>query len=357
MLSASNRDPDTSGDDWFSVLRAADRARAHLVATRSSDRSRALQAMAHALQAAQDDILEANTIDLEGCREKPLPPPLMAWLKLSPDRLKQVVTILERLSDLPDPIRQAVYASHPVYHSQTYCQLMPLGTIAFVYETLPELAAIAAGMCLKTANCSVLYGSREAKYTNAALALALAEGLRHSDLPPDCLAVLPSDRDISIRDLVTQDRYLNLIIPYGRPKLVQQVNQATTVPVLQAAMGNCYLYWSLSGDLDVVRWAVSDSHQTTPDPVNAIEKVLIHSNHNRSTLAILLGALHNQGFEIRLDEALAQEFPELPEFAIVAADEWDRPYLTKTIAFKTVDSLSAAITWICLLYTSDAADE
>jgi len=85
---------------------------------------------------------------------------------------------------------------------------------------------------------------------------------------------MAAEQGVVIRDLVTQDQYLNLVIPYGRPSLVQQVVRQSTAPVLKSAMGNCCLYWSVSGSLDMARWIIID-HQSEPDPVNAIEKVLI----------------------------------------------------------------------------------
>jgi glutamate-5-semialdehyde dehydrogenase len=108
-------------------------------------------------------------------------------------------------------------------------------------------------------------------------------------------------------------------------------------------MGNCYLYWSSSGSVDMVRSILLDSHQSEPDPVNAIEKVLVHSGLNASSLTMLWNSLREKGFELRGDPTLAAEFPDLKQ---VEPDEWQQPYLSKTIAFKVVDNLEAAIAWI-----------
>jgi len=110
--------------------------------------------------------------------------------------------------------------------------------------------------------------------------------------------VMAAEQGVVIRDLVTQDQYLNLVIPYGRPSLVQQVVRQSTAPVLKSAMGNC-LYWSVSGSLDMARWMIIDSHQSEPDPVNAIEKVLIHVQQCPSSLVTLWKSLKDKGFEIR----------------------------------------------------------
>lgn len=338
--------------DVATAVRRAYRVQPDLAAARSDERSQAVRAMAQALRNSQDDILEANTLDLEASRERELPAPLLNWLKLTPERLQRTIALLERLADLSDPIRSSLQPAYPVDRAQTYSQLMPLGTIALVYEAFPELAAIAAGMCLKTGNCAILHGSPESRETDRALAAALGSALDRVGLPPYCLAAIADAPEHSIRELVSQDRFVNLVIPYGRPRWVQQVARHATTPILKAALGNCYLYWSPSGELDVVRWAILESHQSDPDPVNAIEKVLVHRDQNRTALGLLIGALAEKGFDLRGDAELQAEFPDL---ALAADSEWRQPYLTRTVAFKIANSLDAAIAWIGR-YSSGHAD-
>jgi glutamate-5-semialdehyde dehydrogenase len=315
-------------------------------------RSRAVLAMAQALKRYQHDLLEANTLDLETSREMAVPELLIEWLKLTPERIQNAVQILERLSELPDPIGRVLTTNFQVDQCQTYSQLMPLGVIALVYEAFPELGAIAAGLCIKTANALVLRGGSEASHSNAVIAQALKSALEDSGVSPDCIQLLTAEQGGSMRDLVMQDRYLNLVIPYGRPSLVQQVVRQATAPVLRSAMGNCYLYWSSSGSLDTVRWMILDSHQSLPDPVNAIEKVLIHRQLNPSALTRLWSSLREKGFEIRGDIELTAEFPEL---GIADESEWSAAYLDRIISFRLVDGLKDAIDWINL-YSSGHAD-
>jgi glutamate-5-semialdehyde dehydrogenase len=334
------------------VLRAY-RASLALATTKGVDRSRGVQAMAKALKNSFDDILEANTLDLEASREMAVPELIWEWLRLTPERLQGTIQILQRIGELSDPIRRVMNASYQLDHSQTYCQLMPLGVIALIYEAFPELAAIAAGFCIKTGNCLILRGGSEASQSNLVIAEALQTALDEAGLPSGCLELLPSEQGASIRDLVTQDRYLNLVIPYGRPTLVQQVMQQSTAPVLKSAMGNCYLYWSATGSLEMVRWVVLDSHASEPDPVNAIEKILINRSSKPSSLVILWNSLKEKGFELRGDAELVAEFPEL--LTLAAPSEWNQAYLNKTIAFKVVDSIESAIAWMNQ-YSSGHAD-
>jgi glutamate-5-semialdehyde dehydrogenase len=338
--------------DAIAVAKRAYKASLKLGITKGGERSRAVFAMAKALKQSYDDILEANTLDLEASREMAVPELILEWLKLTPERLSTTVEILHRLGELSDPIRRVRNADYQLEDSQTYSQLMPLGVIAFIYESFPELGAIAAGLCIKTGNSLILKGGTEASHSNAAIAAALQNALDEMGMPPNCIQLLTSEHCASIRDIVTQDQYLNLIIPYGRSSLVQQVVKQSTAPVLKSAMGNCYLYWSLTGSLEMIRSIIVDSHQSEPDPVNAIEKVLIHRQASPSSLVTLWNSLQEKGFEIKGDVELAAAFPGLK---LAKDSEWGSAYLTKTVAFKLVDSLDAAIAWINQ-YSSGHAD-
>lgn len=350
MMDMEASDPTPQVD---SVMIRAYRASVALATTKGVERSRGVQAIVKALQSAFDDILDANTMDLEASREMAVPDLVLDWLKLTPERLQIAIGILQRIGELSDPIRRVMNASYQLDHSQTYCQMMPLGVIALIYEAFPELGAIAAGFCIKTGNSLILKGSSEASQSNQVIAQALQNALDDAGLPSGCLELFPSEQGASIRDLVTRDDYLNLVIPYGRPTLVQQVLQQSTAPVLRSAMGNCYLYWSASGTWDVVRSIILDSHASIPDPVNAIEKVLIHRNQKPSSLMNVCKSLSEKGFKLKADAELAAKFPE--QLTLASESEWSQPYLDKVVAFKLVDNTEDAIAWINQ-YSSRHAD-
>lgn len=325
------------------MLRRAHQASLELAKKKPVERSTALQAMGKAILQHQNEILEANTLDLEANRIIALPDPIVELLKLTPGRLQITVDILQRLADIPELIGQVVSAPHQLDNCQSYCQRIPLGVIALIYEAFPELAAIAAGMCIQTGNSLIIRGGNEAINSNIAITKVLRMALDKVGLPVECIEFAEAADDYSIEELVTQDRYVNLVISCGGSSLVQEVAKKATVPVLRAAMGNCYLYWSANGSLDMTRRIILDSHQSKPDPVNAIEKVLIDTNHNFSMLVRLWNSLKENGFEVRGDSVLVEKFPDL----ILAEDaEWSQAYLSKVVAFKVVNNIQSAITWI-----------
>jgi len=325
-----------------SVLSQSIQAGQHLALTTSKQRGQAIGSMATALREAFQDILEANTLDLEASRERGISDLLLEWLKLTPERLQRYIDLLYRLGELssmygnPDPGEQ-------VGNRHSYSQVKPLGTIAFIYEALPELGAIAAGMSLKTGNSIILRGGMEAQQTNLAIALALRTGLEQTDLPPNAIQIIDSTPSL-LYELLTHTQQVNLAICYGRPSLIHQVTQQATVSILPAAIGNCYLYWGANGSLELVRHAICDSHIGEPDAVNAIEKVLIHADRSSTSLTTLWKSLKESGFQLHGDRELVSNHSEYLQLA--NEDEWDRPYLRKIIAFKSVKSVEEAIVTI-----------
>ncbi|BAZ45473.1 glutamate-5-semialdehyde dehydrogenase [Chondrocystis sp. NIES-4102] len=344
----------SSSKPILSIVRESNKAAYKLAKTSGIKRREAIAILASMMENSFDEILEANTLDLEMSREMAVAEPIVNWLKLTPERLEMTVEILKQLSNSPDPTRRLINAFYQLEPTQqAYCQLVPLGTIALVYEAFPELAVIAAGMCLKTGNSLITRGCSTASNSNLTIAKILKQALAASDLPINAIETVYPDSGISVQDLVTQDQYLNLVIPYGRPSLVQQVAEKATTTVLKTTIGNCYLYWSTSGDLELVRQIISDSHDSEPDAVNAIEKVLINSNLKASALESLFSNLTQQGYSLRGDEILTEEFPEY--LKSMKPDEWGKPYLTKKIAFRCVDDLAQGIDWINN-YSSGHAD-
>ena len=337
--------PLESSDPITVALQRAHQASLELELLKGSERHLGIEAIATALEANISVILEANTKDLEASREMAVPKLILDWLKLTPERLQKTVRLLRQLPKLPDPLQRVKNATYQISGYQTYSQRMPLGVICLIHEALPELGAIAAGLCLKTANSLVIRGCGEASHTNHLIAEIMQTTLADQGLPIGWLESLSSEEGCTVQQLVAQDRYLNLIIPYGRPNMIQQVVQHATTPVLRTTVGNCYLYLAPSGDLELASWVIQDSHNYEPDAVNAIEKVLVSPEQKTSHLISLFKSLQEQNFELRGDASLVEEFPEHLA-PIGTEEEWQQAYLEKIVAFKRVPDLAAAITEI-----------
>lgn len=306
-------------------------------------RSHVIRAIADSISRQQDAILEANTLDLEVSREMAVPDLLIDWLKLTPERLQSTCQLLVRLSDAPDPLFTTDRVAESMVNCDAYGIRKALGTIALVYEGFPELAAIAAGFCIRTGNVLLLRGGSEASSSNQIMAQVIQTVLDEANLPQGCLQLVPSNQGDTLRDLLALDSYIDLVIPYGRKSLVQQVVKQSAVPVLKTAMGNCYLFWSLTGSVEQVQHIIVDSHRSEPDPVNAIDHVLIHRGCNSGAIASLFGDLKAKGFKLKGETDLSDKIPGIDS---IKDSEWQHAFFDKSIAFKFIDSLDDAVTWI-----------
>ena len=295
--------------------------------------SAALSAMGKAIGDRQDDILEANTLDLEISRDMAMPDMVVDWLKLTPERVQTAVSIFQRLANL-DSADMVGEGDHGSGVSR------PVGVVGFIYEAFPDLGAIAAALCIRTGNALVLRGGAEASRTNQIITQILQTTLSEVGLPAALVCSIESNEIPRLE--LAQHPDLDLIIAHGRPSLVEQVVQSASIPVLPSRMGNCYLYWSASASLDMVHSMIVESHSGTPDAVSRIEKVLVHESHSDNTLTRLWNRLQEDDFVLKAETSLA------------AADtlekaeplDWGSAYLKRTVAFRSVKNNAQAVRWI-----------
>jgi glutamate-5-semialdehyde dehydrogenase len=310
-------------------LAASQQTALALAQATAQQRQAALVHLLAQLRAQQNQILEANTLDLEASREMAVTEVIQAWLKLTPERLQTTAKFLEYLVTQPDPLSPSLPGAQP----------LPIGVIALIYEAFPSLAFMMAGMAIKTGNALLLRGGNETLHGNSVALEIIQSALSAAALPEAAVTATQQP----VKDLLALERGIDLVIPYGRPALVQQVVRHSVPPVLPSAIGNCYLYWGATGSAELVRTVVMDSHLGDPEAVNAIEKVLVNQGVNHALLALLFDELHSQGFELRGTPALVAEFPELK---VATEGEWSCPYLKKVVAFQWVPDLATAADWI-----------
>ncbi|MEM6451218.1 MAG: gamma-glutamyl-phosphate reductase [Cyanobacteria bacterium P01_D01_bin.105] len=305
-------------------------------------RARALTAMGETLARHQDDILEANTLDLEISRDMAVPELVVDWLKLTPERLQKVVSIFQKLA----VSGVGCVGGGPSAHISAQYRICPVGTVGFIYEAFPDLGAIAAALCICTGNALVLKGGSEASRTNQIIANLLRDTLEDVGLSAELIFPIEST-EVSRQD-VSRCSDIDLIIAHGRPSLVDQVVKQASVPVIPSRMGNCYLYWSASGSLDRVYQIVLDSHGGEPDAVNRIEKVLIHESHSHHAVVRLWNRLQEGGFEVVADKVLTalHNASAAEESGAVSVQEWKHAYLKNKVALCQVSDITAAIEWI-----------
>ncbi|NEQ97477.1 MAG: aldehyde dehydrogenase family protein [Cyanothece sp. SIO2G6] len=307
-------------------------------------RSQLLQQLAIRVAQYKDDILDANTLDLEASREMAVPSLMLDWLRLTPERVQSVAQMLQAIATQPDPLQQGTSIACSNQNAQCcYAQSMPLGVIGLVYESFPDLGAIATGLCIKAGNALLLKGGAESSHSNRMIANIIYDVLDQTEGQPNCVHLLPADQSDVTRELLTLRSHIKLLIPYGRPGLIQRVIKNATVPVLQTAISNCYLYCSDSAATDIASHMIIDSYQSEPDAVNAIEKLIFHKSCSTASITKLIATLQKADYRIKIAPELRSQFTQFP---VAQTEEWSHPLLNFSVLLKPVNDISEAIVWI-----------
>jgi glutamate-5-semialdehyde dehydrogenase len=309
----------------------------------SSVKDAALLAIADALEARTDEIIEANARDLEAGRENGLSAALLDRLALDPERIAGIAAGARAIAALPDPVGEVISGRRLPNGIEMRQVRVPLGVVAVVYEARPNVTIDAAALALKSGNAVVLRGSSSALHSNAVLAGIAAEAAEGAGLPGGALTLVAGGGRAELAELATQSGVVDLIIPRGGEGLKQALKGVATVPVIFAASGNCHVYVDATADLeDAVAIAVNAKVQR-PGVCNAAETLLVHSDVAAAFLPSVLGALAAEGVELRGDERVrALAGPDV-DVAPVTDEDFATEFLSLTLAVGVVDSAEDAI--------------
>jgi glutamate-5-semialdehyde dehydrogenase len=295
---------------------------------------------AERLQQAQARILEANREDMRTAEARGLEAPLVRRLELAGDKWAAMVDGLRQVAALPDPVGTITETRVRPNGLRVGRMRIPLGVIAIVYESRPNVTVDAAALCVKAGNAVILRGGSEAIHSNLALAAELRAAAEETGVPPDAVAVVPVTDRAAVDHLITLDRYVDLLIPRGGSALIRKVVAESTIPVLKHDAGVCHVFLDASAEPEMARAIVLDSKLRQMAVCNALETLLCHADAARSLLPFVLKALHEQGVEIRGCARTCEVFAE----AVPASDaDWGAEYLDKILAVRVVADLDEAI--------------
>jgi len=318
------------------VCRAAKSASRRLAALPTAQKDAALHAIADALEARVEEIVEANARDLEAGRENGLSDALLDRLLLDEGRISAIAQQVRDIAALPDPVGEVIDGFRLPNGLDVAKTRTPLGVVAVVYEARPNVTIDAAALCLKSGNAIVLRGSSSATHSNAILASIAAD---HAPVAGAVGLVAGGGRE-ELKDLATQDDLVDLIIPRGGEGLKKALTEVATVPMIFAASGNCHVYVDADADLAMARDIIINAKTQRPGVCNAAETLLVHEDVAAQFLPNALTALRDAGVELRGDDAVRG----LDQAVLPATDEdWDTEFLSLTLAVKVVAGVDEAI--------------
>ena len=323
------------------ALRAREAAQELALATRGT-KDAALTAMADALVAATETVLEANAEDVAGARDAGTPAALVDRLRLDADRVAAMADGLREVAGLPDPVGEVVRGSTLANGLELRQVRVPFGVVGIIYEARPNVTADAAGICLKSGNAVLLRGSSSALRSNTAIVAVLRDAAVSAGLPADVVQLVPGEGHEAAKALMRARGLVDVLIPRGGAALIRSVVEQAVVPVIETGVGNCHVYVDRDADLNRALAIVLNAKTHRPSVCNAAESLLVHADVADAFVPAVVRALQDAGVTVHGDESFAAHEGVLP----ATEDDYGAEYLSLDISASVVPDLDAAIAHI-----------
>jgi glutamate-5-semialdehyde dehydrogenase len=320
--------------------RAASRALARL---NSERRNQVLQTIANSLMADEAKILEANRRDVLAAEAADRSAALVDRLRLTAQRIQALAGSVRYVAQLPDPLAAAEWQPPRSDGLQIGRMRAPLGVIAMIYESRPNVTIDAAVLCLKSGNAAILRGGSEAVHSNRALIDTIHSALIAEGLPVAAVAAMPTTERADLLDLLKLDQYIDLVIPRGGEGLIRFVAEHSRIPVIRHYKGVCHLFVDVDADIELALRLLIDGKTSRPGVCNALETLLVDARIAEAFLPRAAEVMQERGVALR---ACARSLPLLPGATAAETSDWDAEYLDLILAVRVVDDLDAALAHI-----------
>ncbi|MBY0400867.1 glutamate-5-semialdehyde dehydrogenase [Myxococcota bacterium] len=292
------------------------------------------------LESARERILEANVKDVTSAAEKGVEAPLRGRLALSPGKWSDMIQGLRDVAALPDPVGRITSHSVRPNGLRVGQMAIPLGVIAMIYESRPNVTVDAAALCLKAGNAVILRGGSEAIHSNLALGEELRAAAQETGIPEAAITIVPTVDRAAIDVLLGLSDCIDLVIPRGGPGLIRKVRAQSTIPVIAHDAGVCHVFIDESADLEMAVAIVHESKIRQMAVCNGLETLLCHRGAAKRVLPRVLADLAAAGVEIRG----CAETQKLFAGALPASEaDYAEEFLAPILAVRVVDSMDQAI--------------
>jgi glutamate-5-semialdehyde dehydrogenase len=310
----------------------------------SATRAAALEAIAASLEAHVDEIVEANAVDMKAGEDAQLSSALLDRLRLTPERVAGIARGVREIAALRDPVGEVLEGFRLPNGLDVRKVRVPLGVVAVVYESRPNVTIDCTALAIKSGNAIVLRGSSMAENSNAILAELAREAAASAGVPPEAVVLVAGGGREELREVATQTGVIDLLIPRGGEGLKKALMEYATVPVIYAASGNCHVYVDASADLESARAIALNAKVQRPGVCNAAESLLVHADVAADFLPGVMRDLRDAGVELRVDgRARAAAGGDGDALVDATEEDWANEFLDLILAVKVVDSLDEAI--------------
>ena len=322
------------------LLEQAKAAKPRVAALGTEEKNRGLLAMANSLEAHAGEILKANAEDLTEAQGK-ISDVMLDRLRLTEDRIRAMAQGIRQVAALPDPVG-LILDSHTRPDGLKIDKVsVPMGVIAIIYESRPNVTSDAAALTLKSGNVCVLRGGKEAIRSATAIVDALRAGLRQAGIPENAVNLVQDTSRDSATALMTADGYVDLLIPRGGAGLISACVRTATVPCIATGTGICHVYVEKTADQDMALNIIENAKTSRPSVCNAEEVLLVDRAIAPEFLPKLYARIGAK-VELRLDGEAAKYIPGVP----AGERDFDTEFLDYILAVKCVENVREAVSHI-----------
>ena len=315
-----------------------------LVKLGTAEKNRILNLVAKALLDETDFILQENVRDVEKAQENGISPVMLDRLRLDAKRIEGIVEGVRQVADLQDPIGQVVRGYTNLDGLKIVQKRVPLGVIAMIFESRPNVSVDAFSLAFKTSNAIILRGGRDAIHSNTALVTVIRKALAKAGLNKNVVQLVEDISHAVAEELMQAVDYVDVLIPRGGARLIQTVKEKSKVPVIETGVGNCHIFVDETADLEMATKIVINAKTQRPSVCNAAESLVVHEKIAEQLLPQLEAAINKvHPVEFRADQKALAIFKDAK-----AASEKDfaTEYNDYIMSVNMVSSLDEAIDWV-----------
>ncbi len=327
----------------FDIGKKAKAASVKLAAASSDEKTAALNAAANHIRQAADTILQANQKDMAFAREKNLSPAIMDRLMLNAQRIEDMAAAIEAIAQLDDPVNQVIASWTRPNGLRIDRVRTPIGVIAVIFESRPNVTADAGALCLKSGNSVILRSGSESLHSAIAIVQAMQAGLMEAGLCKDIIQVVPSNDRALVTEMLQMVNVIDVIVPRGGRGLIEYIQKESKIPLFMHLEGLNNSYIHKDADINKAVNVVVNAKMRRTGICGATENIIIHRDIAPKILPLLVQRLKELSCEVRGDDAAQQIAPNI---ASATEEDWDTEYLDAIVSVKIVSDFDEAIAFI-----------
>ena len=325
------------------ILNVGRQARAAARAVARADtatKNRALREMAAAITRAAKQLIEANARDLDEAKKQRLDPAMIDRLTLTPKVIAAMADGLRQIAALPDPIGEITEARKRPSGIKVAKMRVPIGVVAIIYESRPNVTADAAGLCVKSGNAAILRGGSEAIRSNQAIAACVHAGLKAAGLPETVVQVVETTDRAAVGELITMQDFVDVIVPRGGKSLIARLMRESRIPMIKHLHGVCHTYIDDKADLKKAIRIADNAKTQRLGTCNTMETLLVARGIAREVLPPLCKIYIEKDIELRGDEEARRIVPQMKP---ATEEDWYTEYLDAILSVRVVKDMDEAM--------------